>query len=608
MNTFSEFFIERQKNDVTFFLESNHQQFEDSKELFYNMICKFGNDPIILEAWGDWWNKAKEYAGKAWNWANNKDMSLQDIATGTGNLAKGVVTGYKQGYKATEGEAGIKKIESIAKEVSELAKSFSQKYKVDPVTAAVLISAGATGGLGAISMIAIAIGLRRSGSWLADKGFEKVWEKLTGMTVDQADAAWQGSSASAPKMASPASAPKMANPASAPKMAGSAGTFNVMNPSVSSASIKDHFQNSGNLTFEQYIMSRDPEMYMELTSWLKQLVGKGAKKAGEFAGNVAQGAKDYAKDVGERGFGTATGERAGRVLGKGAGTFVNIWSVLKKSIANVGKFMANNPVKTSKLVLAIAAGSMIGHYGTQAINNFIHKPSSDQIGEITKAAKDSGVSRTDINDIHKDTGYTSPDAGEYIPPDGTQTYYANRDTNWKTMPTVGSPEDIAFKKSFLPHGADTTYSGGGGDFGNAIGAKISYGNAVAQAKADIVQSIRDGNITDYETLQKAIKDAHNKFFPLLDPIGKKVFDSRLDMHITNLAGNGAIGNGAELATKIITNAGGTPNMEILSNLGKAFKDNAAARSIPLWQDNDVLRTPMAHDLSDLYYANGKWLK
>lgn len=501
MNTFSEFFTNRQKNDVKFFLEINHQQFENSKELFYNMICKFGNDSIILEAWGDWWNKAKEYAGKAWNWANNKDMSLQDIATGTGNLAKGVVTGYKQGYKATEGEAGIKKIESIAKEVSELAKSFSQKYKVDPVTAAVLISAGATGGLGAISMIAIAIGLRRSGSWLADKGFEKVWEKLTGMTVDQADAAWQGSSA-APKMASPA------------------GTFNVMNPSVSSASIKDHFQNSGNLTFEQYIMSRDPEMYMELTSWLKQLVGKGAKKAGEFAGNVAQGAKDYAKDVGERGFGTATGERAGRVLGKGAGTFVNIWSVLKKSIANIGKFMANNPVKTSKLVLAIAAGSMIGHYGTQAINNFIYKPSSDQIGEITKAAKDSGVSDTDINDITKDTGY----------------------------------------------------SGTGSDLSNAVGAKIGYGNAVAQAKADIVQSIRDGKITDYETLQQSIKDAHNKYLPLLDRDGKRFFDTNLDMHITSLAGNGATGNAAELTMKIITNAGGTPNIEAISNLGQAINN------------------------------------
>ena len=593
MNTFSEFFTDRQKNDVTFFLESNHQQFEDSKELFYNMICKFGNDPIILEAWGDWWNKAKEYAGKAWNWANNKDMSLQDIATGTGNLVKGVATGYKQGYKATEGEAGIKKIESIAKEVSELAKSFSQKYKVDPVTAAVLISAGATGGLGAISMIAIAIGLRRSGSWLADKGFEKVWEKLTGMTVDQADAAWQGSSAS-PKMASPASAPKMASPASAPKMAGPAGTFNVMNPSVSSASIKDHFQNSGNLTFEQYIMSRDPEMYMELTSWLKQLVGKGAKKAGEFAGNVAQGAKDYAKDVGERGFGTATGERAGRVLGKGAGTFVNIWSVLKKSIANVGKFMANNPVKTSKLVLAIAAGSMIGHYGTQAINNFIHKPSSDQIGEITKAAKDSGVSRTDINDIHKDTGYTSPDAGKYIPPDGTQTYYANRDTNWKTMPTVGSPEDIAFKKSFLPHGTDTTYSGSGGDFGNAVGSKISFDKALFQAKSDLVQNIRSGGITDDDTLERAIGNAFSKYTPMIkasryvDKMELLSFKDELkEKLVTSFVGNnGYQGNAAVLATKIISGAGGTPNIEALSNYNNILKAGSAARSVPLFQDYD----------------------
>ena len=37
--------------------------------------------------------------------------------------------------------------EALAKQIGELSKSFSQKYKIDPVTAAIMISAGATGGV-----------------------------------------------------------------------------------------------------------------------------------------------------------------------------------------------------------------------------------------------------------------------------------------------------------------------------------------------------------------------------------------------------------------------------------------------------------------------------
>jgi hypothetical protein len=263
--------------------------------------------------------------------------------------------------------------------------------------------------------------------------------------------------------------------------------------------------------------------------------------------------------------------------------------------------MANNPVKTGTMMMAIAAGSMIGSYGTQAINSFINKPSADQVQELTAVAKQAGVPDSEIQSMHQDSGYsgsggdfgdandtassgtggdfgakdtsysgsggdfggggknipskrwidsdgiedsstTAPGAGEYLPknaqdtsysgtggdfdtsssgtggdfsakdtsysgtggdfdtsssgtggdfsakdtsysgtggdfggskniPDkrwidsgddttgggefipskDTQTYYANKDTNYKTMPTVGSPEDIAMKKSFLPN-------------------------------------------------------------------------------------------------------------------------------------------------------------
>ena len=42
--------------------------------------------------------------------------------------------------------------------------------------------------------------------------------------------------------------------------------------------------------------------------------------------------------------------------------------------------------------------------------------------------------------------YTSPDAGNYLPPPGTQTYYANQDTNYRLQPTPGSPEANQFLK------------------------------------------------------------------------------------------------------------------------------------------------------------------
>ncbi|NBO24732.1 MAG: hypothetical protein EBU93_05820 [Chlamydiae bacterium] len=66
--------------------------------------------------------------------------------------------------------------------------------------------------------------------------------------------------------------------------------------------------------------------------------------------------------------------------------------------------------------------------------------------------------------------------------------------------------------------------------------------------------------------------------------GKEIFNDRLDMQITALAGNGATGNAAQLAFKIIKNAGGTPDVEKLSQLSNAISGISGARSAPLLPD------------------------
>ena len=130
----------------------------------------------------------------------------------------------------------------------------------------------------------------------------------------------------------------------------------------------------------------------------------------------------------------------------------------------------------------------------------------------------------------------------------------------------------------------------------ATAAKHSLPSTVAiqQAKMEIIEKIQRGEIKDYESLQNAIRETKDKFHDLIkDPFSrggelsyqtKRLFDSKLDMQITAIAGNGPTGNAAELALKIIKNAGGTPDVDKLSNLSKQISDIAKARSQPLLPD------------------------
>jgi hypothetical protein len=540
---------------------------------------------------------------------------------GAKEFGQGFAQGSQQGYKDTRTEEGVKKIENIAAKVGELSKAFTQKYKIDPVTAAIIISSGATGGLGAIPMTALAIGLRKGSAWLAGKGMDAAWKKATGKTPAELDQMWQ-SKINAPKAvpaatgAKPATPPpvpaagaKPAAPAGARPATPAAGARPATPPPVPVAagarqapsSDQFHYEmfKRPKTSFATFLENKDADLY-------KNIIDEGMwdNAKGFLTGALNKGAdiaKGYAKDIGDQGFAKATGSLVGKGAGQAAGTFMNLGSVLGSSLKNAASFMANNPVKTGTMMMAIAAGSMIGSYGTQAINSFINKPSADQVQELTAVAKQAGVPDSEIQSMHQDSGYsgsggdfgdandtassgtggdfgakdtsysgsggdfggggknipdkrwidsdgiedsstTAPGAGEYLPKNAqdtsysgtggdfdtsssgtggdfsakdtsysgtggdfdtsssgtggdfsakdtsysgtggdfgggknipskrwidsgddttgggefipskdTQTYYANKDTNYKTMPTVGSPEDIAMKKSFLPN-------------------------------------------------------------------------------------------------------------------------------------------------------------
>ena len=491
--SFHEFFNHKKRSDVFAFLDSRHGTIDESvlQELYFN----FGNDDVVNEAWGDWLSKAK---GMAQNVAAGAANVAAGAVKGAKEFGKGFVQGSQQGYKDTRTDAGVKKIENIAASIGELSKKFTQKYKIDPVTAAIMIGSGATGGLGTIPMLAMAVGLRKGSAWLAGKGMDAAWKKATGKTPAELDQMWQSkiSDTKAPATAAPAAAARPAAPQPAPAAARPAAPD----------SDQFHYEtfNRSKTSFAAFLENKDAGLYQNIID-----EGMWDSAKGFFTGALNKGAdvaRGYAKDIEDQGFARATGSLVGKGAGKAAGTFSNSVIVFAKSLQNAGSFMVNNPVKTGTMLMAIAAGSMIGSYGTQAINSFIDKPSADQIQDLTAAAKQAGVPDGEIQSMHRDSGYsgsggdfdtsssgsggdfgakdtsysgtggdfgggknipskrwidsgdgpeavssTAPDAEKFLPSKDTQTYYANQDTNYKTMPTVGSPEDIAMKKSFLPN-------------------------------------------------------------------------------------------------------------------------------------------------------------
>ena len=570
--SFYEFSNYKKRSDVFAFLDSYSGTINESvlQELYTN----FGYDDVVNEAWSDWLNKAK---GMAQNVAAGAANVVAGAVKGAKDFGQGFAQGSQQGYKDTRTEEGVKKIENIAAKVGELSKAFTQKYKIDPVTAAIIISSGATGGLGAIPMTALAIGLRKGSAWLAGKGMDAAWKKATGKTPAELDQMWQ-SKINAPKAAPAAAGAKPATPPPVPaagaRPAAPAGARPATPPPVPVAagarqapsSDQFHYEmfKRPKTSFATFLENKDADLY-------KNIIDEGMwdNAKGFLTGALNKGAdiaKGYAKDIGDQGFAKATGSLVGKGAGQAAGTFMNLGSVLGSSLKNAASFMANNPVKTGTMMMAIAAGSMIGSYGTQAINSFINKPSADQVQELTAVAKQAGVPDSEIQSMHQDSGYsgsggdfgdandtassgtggdfgakdtsysgsggdfggsgknipskrwidsdgiedsstTAPGAGEYLPKNAQDTSYSGTGGDFDTS-SSGSGGDFSAK--------DTSYSGTGGDFsakdteikgwnddlGNFTMKKLPNGQEVVQTTDGNLYTHTRGNVSGQEIYQK----------------------------------------------------------------------------------------------------------
>ena len=487
--SFNEFVVQKKRLDVFNFLDNYEGVVNESTKI--EVYALFGNDDIVNEVWDTWWNKAKEIAGKAYDTAKNVVQGAKNFGTSFSKAAK-------KSYGETATDENVKAIENAAVKIAEASKAFSEKYKIDPVTAGVIIGSGMIGGIGVIPMTVLAIALRRGSAYLANKAMDAAWEKVTGHTPEELDKMWQEKIHGNQDQAGQSQPPQAGKiQAQVRQPQSQAGKQNIKkSPLQNQPNTKQQLQtrqlaktqnepvsdypyrfSDSTLSFQSFLELRDQKLYENLvnegfTDKVTGLIKKGAEKAQQFAQNWQ-----------DKGFGHASGDLLGTGAGIAAGYTRNIAMVIGKSLKNMAIFMANNPVKTSKMLLALWIGSKIGSVGTKTINDLIHKPSASQIGELASAAKEAGVPDNEIKDLYDssysgtggdfgdatDTSYsgtggdfgntptaaapvgsTAPDAGKFLPPKDTQTYYANKFTNYKTMPTIGSPEDIALKKSFLP--------------------------------------------------------------------------------------------------------------------------------------------------------------
>lgn len=488
--SFHEFFNHKRRSDVFAFLDSRPGTIDES--VLQELYANFGDDDVVNEAWGDWLSKAK---GMAQNVAAGAANVAAGAVKGAKEFGKGFVQGSQQGYKDTRNDAGVKKIENIAASIGELSKKFTQKYKIDPVTAAIMIGSGATGGLGTIPMLAMAVGLRKGSAWLAGKGMDAAWKKATGKTPAELDQMWQSkiSDTKAPATAAPAPAAQArpATPQPAPAaMARPAAPQPAPAAARPAAPDSDQFHyetfNRSKTSFAAFLENKDAGLYQNIID-----EGMWDSAKGFFTGALNKGAdvaRGYAKDIEDQGFARATGSLVGKGAGKAAGTFSNSVIVFAKSLQNAGSFMVNNPVKTGTMLMAIAAGSMIGSYGTQAINSFIDKPSADQIQDLTAAAKQAGVPDGEIQSMHRDSGY-SGSGGDF-------------DTS-----SSGSGGDFGAK--------DTSYSGAGGDFGGG-------GKHIPDKRWIDSDGIEDSSVTAPGAGEYLPKDGSGA------KLGKDIFGSPID--------------------------------------------------------------------------------
>jgi hypothetical protein len=286
----------------------------------------------------------------------------------------------------------------------------------------------------------------------------------------------------------------------------------------------------------------------------------------------------------------------GATTGYVAGATKNLFTGLANRVKEIYKYVTNNPKMVVKLAaivaVSIVTGGVLGkvsHSIQDAISQKVAALVPDvnpqdvqsavaQVAPVAVAADMAQAKGQAVADLAQAKGQAAVDVAQ-------TKAQAAVDTKAQAAAAVDAKAQAAAAADAKAQAANA-----------ATAAKHSLPSIVAikQAKMEIIEKIQRGEIKDYESLQNAIRETKDKFHDLIkDPFSrggelsyqtKRLFDSKLDMQITSIAGNGPTGNAAELALKIIKNAGGTPDVDKLSNLSRQISDIAKARSQPLLPD------------------------
>lgn len=298
-------------------------------------------------------------------------------------------------------------------------------------------------------------------------------------------------------------------------------------PAISGDGVRAQLAHTDNLTFGQYLTLVEAG-YIDLDEgW------------GDWAGSML-------------------GKAAGFVSGKAVKYGSNVANMLKNAAMAIGKFASENKLAVAKVAFLMGVGALVGAGVGAAVN---------KASAAIHGVQQSGVAHPqDVQDVANSVGADAAVDAKSQAVDAAST---------KAQAAVDAKTQAADAFTAAKHSLPVITS-------------------IKQAKMEIIAKIKSGEVNDYDTLQQAMIATKQKFHDLIkDPFSrsgnltshtKELFDDKLDLQIMSLAGNGATGNAAEIAKKIITNAGGTPDLEKLNQLSRAISDIAGARSRPLLPD------------------------
>ena len=157
---------------LEYFIESNYCQ--NNTTMMRLVVEKFGNSNFVIVEAESIMDKIKNIGASAY-------QKVKDFGS---NLSGE----FKNSYGNTRNDAGLEKIKDSVELIANLSAKFSKKFKIDPISSAMIISAGVTGGFAAIPVAVVAYVLKKQINKLVSS--RNMWKKVIGYTPEEIDKAY----------------------------------------------------------------------------------------------------------------------------------------------------------------------------------------------------------------------------------------------------------------------------------------------------------------------------------------------------------------------------------------------------------------------------------